>query len=173
MFVAIFCIYIQYFIFLFFLYLDLNSENIYMNRAWWMQQQETLSSIQIMSFHSTLINFIWFSTKILLSVIWKLLYWLAMWIGWLVSVCFEFVIKGSSYLIYILFILSMLFVLLFNVINLMATYCCCWRSCCLLIFFLHFVVRFCFYSYSFISLIFTHFYLFYYQLLLLCYLRCQ
>ena len=107
------------------------------------------------------------------SVIWKLLYWLAMWIGWLVSVCFEFVIKGSSYLIYILFILSMLFVLLFNVINLMATYCCCWRSCCLLIFFLHFVVRFCFYSYSFISLIFTHFYLFYYQLLLLCYLRCQ
>lgn len=159
MFVDVFCIYIQYFIFLFFLYLDLNSENIYMNRAWWMQQQETLGSIQIMSFHSTLINFIWFSTNILLSVIWKLLYWLAMWIGWLVSVCFEFVIKGSSYLIYILFILSMLFALLFNVINLMATYCCCWRSCCLLIFSLHFVVRFCF-LFIFIHIINFHSFLF-------------
>ena len=93
------------------------------------------------------------------SVIWKLLYWLAMWIGWLVSVWFEFVIKGSSYLIYILFILSMLFALLFNVINLMATYCCCWRSCCLLIFFLHFVVRFCF-LFIFIHIINFHSFLF-------------
>ena len=172
MFVDVFCIYIQYFIFFFCLYLDLNSENIYMNRAWWMQQQETLGSIQIMSFHSTLINFIWFSTNILLSVIWKLLYWLAMWIGWLVSVCFEFVIKGSSYLIYILFILCYLcFCLMLLILWLLIVVADDLVVCSSFSFNLLYVSVF--YSYSFISLIFTHFYLFYYQLSLLCYLRCQ
>ena len=55
--VAVFCVFI-FSIFLLFIFRQ-NSENMYMNYAWWMQHYETLSSIHIKSFYSNLISIIY------------------------------------------------------------------------------------------------------------------
>lgn len=77
----------------------------------------------------------------------------------LIGFCVLWICDQRELLPYLYSIYSMLFVLLLNVINLMAAYCCCWRSCCLLIFFLQFVVRFCF-LFIFIHIINFHSFLF-------------
>ena len=45
-------IYLSIYLFIYFFIFRQNSENTYMNYAWWMQQHETLSSIRITSFDS-------------------------------------------------------------------------------------------------------------------------
>ena len=50
------CIFVIIFNIFFLFIFRQNSENMYMNYAWWMQQHETLSSINITSFQSNLIN---------------------------------------------------------------------------------------------------------------------
>ena len=63
-----------YFVFTFNIFLSLifkqNSENMYMNHAWWMQQHETLSSIDITPFHSTPISTVYLCKCMIWNLMW-------------------------------------------------------------------------------------------------------
>ena len=75
-------------------------------------------------------------------IIWKLFSRLAVRIGWLVSVwygrleVFNLLISIYSMYLFICFLLSLL--LFINIVNFISVWCC--RGCCLLVFFIHFIV---------------------------------